>query len=113
MGNLNTFARNIYDAHFEDPVHAEWQAGDFTSHCTGLRKQLREGCIADSIEAADNALAAFDCSMNRTRQGDDNFDKQALSTKEVDYMKAWMQSGGGDTLADSQIRWFKPSLISI
>jgi hypothetical protein len=108
--NLNTFARNIYDAHFEDPVHAEWQAGDFTSHCTGLRKQLREWCIADSIEAADSAMAAFDRSMNRTSQGGD---KQALSMDEVDYMKAWMWSSGGDTLADSQIRWFKPSLISI
>jgi len=64
--NMNTFSRNLYDAHFQDPLRAEWRAGDFTAHCTGLRKQLRDWCIVDSIAAADLATASADVCRNGT-----------------------------------------------
>jgi hypothetical protein len=70
--NLNTFARNNYDGHFQDPQEVEWIMGDFTAHCTGLRKQLREWCITDSIQAAESAMpkekheVAVDTSQNGT-----------------------------------------------
>lgn len=55
--NLNTFARSSYDTHYQDASDVEWSTGDFTAHCTGLRKQFRERCIKDSIIAAEMAVA--------------------------------------------------------
>jgi len=55
--NLNTFARNLYDASFQDPSASEWTVGDFTAHCTGLRSQLREWCLDDSFAAAEEIVA--------------------------------------------------------
>lgn len=64
--NLNTFARNLYDPQFKDPASSEWSAGDFTAHCSGLRPQLREWCIEDSIVAAQGALSVKEACSNET-----------------------------------------------
>lgn len=56
--NLNTFARTFYDERFKDPAEAQWAQGDFTAHCTGLRRQQREWCVADYAALAEASLAA-------------------------------------------------------
>eukprot|EP00927_Polykrikos_kofoidii_P044004 TRINITY_DN38101_c0_g1_i1.p1 TRINITY_DN38101_c0_g1~~TRINITY_DN38101_c0_g1_i1.p1 ORF type:complete len:471 (+),score=101.71 TRINITY_DN38101_c0_g1_i1:51-1415(+) len=58
--NLNTFARGHYDASYKDPELSEWTVGDFTAHCTGLRKQQRAWCVDDAFDAAEVAIAS-DC----------------------------------------------------
>jgi hypothetical protein len=68
--NLNTFARNAYDEQYRDSVHVEWSPGDFTAHCTGLRKQLREWCITDALVVANIAVSAADGCLNDTSGGE-------------------------------------------
>jgi hypothetical protein len=112
--NLNTFARNIYDAHFKDPLHAEWTSGDFTAHCTGLRQQLREWCIADSIEAAELAAAATD---NMCRNGSRH---EYLTTKAVlrfedlhdEESTKTMLSKGSGWLEGKANHWFESRLMT-
>jgi len=112
--NLNTFARNLYDAHFKDPVHAEWTAGDFTAHCTGLRRQLREWCVTDSIEAGEAAVAAVDMCRNGTRL-ENTLNSLAGSDTQMHQSQSLeaMLKKGSDLLQGKTSSWFKPSLISI
>jgi len=64
--NLNTFARSFYETRYQDSADVQWRAGDFTAHCTGLRKQQREWCINESITAAHVAIVAEDDCRNET-----------------------------------------------
>lgn len=111
--NLNTFARNLYDGHFEDPVQTEWAPGDFTAHCTGLRKQLREWCITDSIEAAEVAVAASDMcrngTLNATMQiAPQHFKENLLQPQAI----AAMLKKGNDLLTSQTPGWYKPRFFS-
>lgn len=68
--NLNTFPRNAYDTSYEDPPGAEWMPGDFTAHCSGLRDQLREWCITDSVAAASDSLLGAASSADEQEDDD-------------------------------------------
>jgi len=74
--NLNNFARNFYDPQYQDPSEVEWVAGDFSAHCTGLRRQFREWCIKDSFAAAEKMSDLEKISASNYTRCDDMVDIQ-------------------------------------
>lgn len=110
--NLNTFARNLYDTHFQDPIRAEWRAGDFVAHCTGLRKQLREWCITDTIEAAELAAATADMCRNKTQhEAAESALASGHKVLHADQSVDDMLKTGSTFLQAQTTAWFNPHAI--